>query len=110
MSQLLKLSNQTTVSASNDNIIYMNQENNYTRRRCVKEERRIILTLCKTKGKKCIAKLLKTSVGYLLEPIQRTSELTNIMRRRSSHTRGKLHVNLLLDITMKKGIRHIHLM
>ena len=33
-----------------------------------------------------------SSAGRLLEPKQRTPELKNIMRRRSSHNRGKLHV------------------
>ena len=36
--------------------------------------------------------LSASSAGHLLEPIQRMLELKNIMRRRSSHNRGKLHV------------------
>jgi len=74
-------------SSRNDEIIHINQQENHTGGRLVKEERIVKLTLCEREHKSS-TKLLKPSPMSLFKSIQRMSKFTNInIRRRKQYYR-----------------------
>src|SRR6266508_3299360 len=67
-----------------------------------------MLTSNKTSSENNRGEALKPGAGSLLEAIERATETTDVtIRNRVS--RGRMHVDLLMQLAMKKGILHIKL-
>ena len=96
------------VITGDDHIIHIEQKKSPTPRRNVNEQSWVVLTGLKTSGGNSSAETLKLGPRSLFETVEGTTQPTN-QAGRSSKPRRRNHVDLLLKISVKKGILHIQL-
>ena len=96
------------VITSNDHIIHIEKKKSPTLGRSVNKQSRVVLAGLKTSSSNNSAEVLKPGLRSLFETVEGTTQPAD-QARRSSKTWGRNHVDLLLKISVKKGILHIQL-
>src|SRR3954452_9611744 len=96
------------IITSNDHIINIEKKKSASMRRSVNKQRWVVSTRGETSSSHYRSKALKPGTRGLFEAIKRTSKATNHPLR-NRVPRRRLHINLLTQLTIEKGILNIKL-